>query len=127
MLTFLKNATNYSWSIPYPVVFLELQRNGEEVYYYMGKHECDFLLKKGETITSAIQVCFSLTEENKNREVEGLLNALDDFRLGEGIVITEDLEVTESHGEKNIKFVPLWKWLLENKPLYPPSANPYTS
>ncbi len=53
-------------------VFLELRKKREDVYYYKNRHECDFLIKNGERITGALQVCFSLTEENRGREIEGL-------------------------------------------------------
>ncbi len=94
-------------------VFLELQRNGEEIYYYTNKHECDFLIKNGNHITSALQVCYSITEENKERELGGMLKALKEFNLDEGTIITEDIESVEKHGNKTVNFVPLWKWLLE--------------
>ncbi len=98
-------------------VFLEFQTNNEEVYYYVNRYECDLIIKKGRVITSAFQVCYSITEENKERELEGLLDALNDFDLDEGTIITEDMETSEKHGKKIVNFVPLWKWLLERKPL----------
>ncbi len=36
-----------------------------------------------------------------------------EFKLDEGIVITEDEEATEKYDGKSVKFMPLWKWLLE--------------
>ena len=41
------------------IVFIELKIRGEEVYYFSGKNECDFLIRRGIQITSAIQVCYS--------------------------------------------------------------------
>jgi uncharacterized protein len=94
------------------IVFLELIRAGEEVYYYNGKHECDFLIKKGLKITGAIQVCFRLDEENKEREINGLLEALDKFKLKKGTIITSDKEFEEDILGKKIQYISLLKWLI---------------
>ncbi|MCD4842515.1 MAG: ATP-binding protein [Methanosarcinales archaeon] len=94
-------------------VFLELYRRGEEVYYYQGRHECDFVVMRGQSITQAFQVCYSLTEQNREREIAGLLEAMDEFELSEGTIITDDVETVENYGDKSIRFVALWKWLLD--------------
>lgn len=51
------------------IVFIELLRRQKEVYYYLGKHECDFLVKDGLNIVQAIQVCWQLDTDNFEREV----------------------------------------------------------
>lgn len=94
-------------------VFLKLYREDGEVYYYNSKNECDFLVVSGEEVTQAIQVCYSLTEKNKTREIAGLLEAMDKFNLSEGMIITDDVEGIEEYEGKSIRFVALWKWLLE--------------
>ena len=94
-------------------VFLELKRRGKEVYYWKDKHECDFLIKDRLEIKEAIQVCCKLTEENREREIKGLEEALEKFNLNEGLIITADYEKEESSEGKKIKFIPLWRWLLE--------------
>jgi len=94
-------------------VFLELYRKGEEVYYYKGRHECDFVVKRRENIAQAFQVCYSLTEQNREREIAGLLEAMDEFELSEGTIITDDVETVEMYSDKTIRFVALWKWLLD--------------
>jgi len=43
------------------------------------------------------------------------LEAMDEFKLKEGLVITEDYEDKEMKDEKTIAYKPLWKWLLEEK------------
>ncbi len=96
-------------------VFLKLYRADGDVYYYNGKNECDFLVMKGGEVTQAIQVCYSLTEQNRKREVAGLLEAMDEFNLSEGMIITDDVETVEMHGGKSVRFVALWKWLLDER------------
>lgn len=95
------------------LVVIELKRRGGEVYYWKNKYECDFLVKVGEQVREAIQVCYDLTEENREREINGIIEAMEEFRLEEGLIITGDLEGEEEMAGRKISYKPLWKWLLE--------------
>ena len=97
------------------VVFIELKRRKKEVYYFAEKNECDFLVKSETKISQAIQVCYELRKENKDREINGLLESLIQFKLKEGLIITLDQEEEFKQEGKTIKIVPIWKWLLEKK------------
>lgn len=95
------------------IVFIELKRRNKETYYYADKGECDFLIKEGTKISEAIQVCYTLEKNNKEREINGLIEAMNKFKLQEGTIITyEQEEEIESDG-KNIKVLPAFKWLLK--------------
>ena len=96
------------------MVFIELKRRGKELYYYSDKRECDFVVKHiTSSIKEAIQVCYDLTRENREREVEGLVEALKKFKLKEGLILTYDQEDEFKIEEKKITIKPAWKWLLE--------------
>ena len=95
------------------VVLVELKRRDKDVYYWKNKYECDFLTTQGEEVKEAIQVCYELTDENKDREINGLIETMDEFKLNDGLIITGDLEGEEIKGSKKIVYKPLWKWLLE--------------
>lgn len=95
-------------------VFLKLLIQGKEIFYWKGKRECDFLIKQGEKIISAIQVCYNLNKENEERELSGLLETLNQFKLKEGIVITADFEEIWKISRKKVVFIPIWKWLLKD-------------
>ena len=84
-----------------------------EVYYYSKNRECDFITKDGRKISGAIQVCHELNDENMDRETEGLLEAMADLNLKEGIILTSDQEELRKSGEMTIIIKPVWKWLLE--------------
>jgi len=71
-------------------VFLHLRKSGREVFYYKNQSECDFIVKEKNKIIQAIQVCYKLTEENLQREVKGLQEALKETRAEEGLIITPD-------------------------------------
>ncbi|MBI4980327.1 ATP-binding protein [Candidatus Woesearchaeota archaeon] len=75
--------------------------------------EVDFIVKEGLEIKQLIQVCYDLSKtETKEREIRSLLAAMEEFKLEEGMVITENYEAEEEVKGKKIKFIPLWKWLL---------------
>jgi predicted AAA+ superfamily ATPase len=84
-----------------------------EINYFENKYECDFILSKQKKIMQAIQVCWELTPENKEREIKGLTTALEEFKLKQGIILTKDQEYNLQKDNKKIFVKPAWKWLLE--------------
>ncbi|RLE46533.1 ATP-binding protein [Candidatus Woesearchaeota archaeon] len=95
------------------LVLTELKRKQKSVYYYKEKQECDFLIKEGIKITQAIQVSFELNEKNKRRELKGLLEAMKQFNLKKGLILTNNQEKELVIENKKIMIKPVWKWLLE--------------
>lgn len=98
------------------IVFLELMRRGHDIFYYRKIKECDFVIRDGIHTQQVIQVCIELSDlSTKEREVSGLLEAMDKFSLSEGLIITENEEYIETLEIKNMKHtivvVPIWKWL----------------
>lgn len=93
--------------------FLQLRRAGKQVFYFKGDNECDFLVKEKNAIVNAIQVCYELTEDNKKREIDGLIEALEKFGLSEGLILTYDQQDTLEISGKTIAVVPAWRWFQE--------------
>jgi predicted AAA+ superfamily ATPase len=93
-------------------VFIDLKRKGKEVYYWKGKGECDFVVKEGTKMAMAIQVCYDLGPGSKDREVDGLLEAMKILKIKEGLIITEKDDRTEKIKKMSVRYVPLWKYLL---------------
>jgi len=98
------------------LVFNYLNRE-YDVFYYSGKKECDFLTVKNKEIKQAIQVCYELNQENKQREIAGLTEAIAKFKLKEGLLLTNSQEEEMKLDGKKIIIKPVWKWLLEEKSL----------
>ncbi len=94
------------------MIFLELRRSHKELFYFRDKKECDFLIKEKERIASVIQVCFNLNEENKEREFSGLIEAMAEFKLKDGLILTYEQEDEFVVDGKKIWVKPAWKWLL---------------
>jgi len=93
-------------------VFLQLKRWGEEIFYHKGKYECDFVVRKGMKISQAIQVCYELNYDNKEREINGSLEAIMTHNLKTGLILTFNQEDKLEIDEKIIFIKPVWKWLL---------------
>jgi len=94
------------------LVFIELKRKNRDIYYHKDRHECDFIVLENNQITDAIQVTASLNS-NKDREYEGLYEALTRYGLDEGLILTADEEFEDSFKNKKIIVMPVWKWLLQ--------------
>ncbi len=50
-----------------------------------------------------------MTPENENREITGLLEALQAFRLDKGLILTYDQEYSVQKDAYQINVVPVWK------------------
>ena len=115
--TALINATSFKFSRDYGkllenLVFIELKRRNQDIYYHRDNHECDFIIREHNVITGAIQVTATLKGTRK-REYEGLLEALNTYNLDEGLILTEDEEFEDTYKGKKVVVMPVWKWLLD--------------
>ncbi|MEK6893759.1 MAG: ATP-binding protein [Nanoarchaeota archaeon] len=106
-----KITKDYGWLLE-NLVFNCLNNN-HEVFYYSKGAECDFLIVKNKEINQAIQVCYELDEKNKEREISGLLEAMKEFKLKKGLILTYEQEEELNVKGKKILIQPAWKWLLE--------------
>ena len=82
-----------------------------EVYYWKDhqQREVDFVVKEGEKVKELIQVTYaSGKDEIDRRELRALEKASEELRCRNKTVITWDYEE-----DGKIKFIPLWKWLLQ--------------
>lgn len=100
------------------LVFLTLRRKNKEIFYFQENGECDFLIRKGIKIIDAIQVCYELNKGNQDREINGLVEAMNKFKLKEGLILTYNQEDKFTIKDRIIKVIPVWKWLLESEPIY---------
>lgn len=99
------------------LVFNSLKRKNQEINYFQDNKECDFLIKNLLKITEVIQVTCVLNDNNSKREIDGLLEAIQKFKLKEGLIITENIQQNLEYkisGKKiKVKVMPAWQWLLE--------------
>lgn len=93
------------------IVFWELRRLQKELYYYNenGK-ECDFVVCKNTKIEKLIQVCFELNSDNEERELNGLIDAMNFFHLESGVIITLNQQDTILNQGRRIEVIPVYKY-----------------
>ena len=106
------------------IVFVELKRKYSinplsEIFYWQNKKsEVDFVIKDGTKIKELVQVCWDVrNKETKEREIRALIKASKELKCKNLFVITEDYEKEEGCElfgiKREIKFIPLWKWLVK--------------
>jgi len=98
---------------------LELEKK-INIFYWKNQQqqEVDFVIKENTKVKQLIQVCYDIADlKTKKREIRALIQASKELRCGNLLVITEGYEGEAKEewfgAKRNIKFTPLWKWLLE--------------
>ena len=94
------------------IIFSHLRRRTKGLFYYNeNNRECDFVeMEKGKA-NNLIQVCWDLNENNEEREISGLVDALHFFKLSKGYVITFDQKDTIHHEGFVIEVIPAYDFL----------------
>jgi predicted AAA+ superfamily ATPase len=93
----------------------EFKRKDFDVFYFKHAKECDFILQKNRKLASAVQVTYDLNEKNKKRGMDGLVEAMSELKIKEGMILTYDQEDSLKYKGYEIRVAPLWKFLLLEK------------
>ncbi len=94
------------------LVFLHLRAKTKSIYYFKEKQEVDFYAKLDDKEV-LVNVSYKIDDEKtKQREINGLIEAMEYFKLDIGYLITEDVEIVIEIGDKKIFVMPLYKYLL---------------
>ena len=97
-------------------VYLELVRrkgHNEELSYFNGSGECDFVVSEGDVVKRLIQVCWDMSDtETRKREFAGLLEAAKVTGCGDLVIVTRDEEGEEVHEGLAVRIVPVCRFLL---------------
>lgn len=95
------------------MVFMHLRRNNFDVEYVNTRqgYETDFFARhKITNKVKLIQVCWTMSDiKTFDREVKGLVSAMDELSVSSGTIVTWD---DETMIDSRIKVLPVWKWLL---------------
>ena len=103
-------------------VFLHLQRekaklsNPYQINYWKDHsgNEVDFVIRNGRSINTLINVTNASSKDEINaREIKALLMASRELRCNNLQIITWDYSNEETFEGKKIKFMPIWRWLLQ--------------
>jgi uncharacterized protein len=86
-------------------VFIQLRRKSKKIYYFSLQGECDFIVRYPDQEIGCYQACLVLSKENYEREVNGLMEAMDFFNLDEGFIVTHNQSDQIIMGEKRIQVI----------------------
>jgi len=117
----LINAITYKFSNDYGTLlenqlFVYLRKKyGENLFYYSKKQECDFVVFEKDRAKQCIQVSYDVSEKSTlDRELKGLLNAMEYFHTDNGIIITMEYEDTVEIKGKIIRILPAYKAMIDD-------------
>jgi hypothetical protein len=119
--TGLRNAVSLSGSLDRgrlaeTAVANALTREADDgLYYWQGKGEVDFLVRRGTAARTLIQVVYEGLEEPevRRRELQALVEARARFPKAEAIVVTgQPTALDEDQTAAGIRVLPLWRFLL---------------
>ena len=99
------------------LVYLKLRNPDDSMFYFVNDAdgtECDFVIERRDGTFGAVQVCWELSRDNEEREINGALRAMERFGLKEAVLVTRDQSDLISEGGRIIRVVPAWKWLCGN-------------
>jgi predicted AAA+ superfamily ATPase len=91
-------------------VYTVLRTQTRDVFYFAGSvKECDFIVNPhGRPL--CVQVCRELTVDNRQREVQGLFEAMDFFGQTEGSIITRNEHDIILEQGKRVRVIPAWEF-----------------
>jgi len=99
------------------LVFTELIKRGYNpnsyLFYYKTKnnYEIDFVIKDIYKVGQLIQVCFDISsKKTEEREIKALIQASDELKCDNLLIITVDTDKIEKVGDKTIKFISFTEW-----------------
>ena len=97
------------------IAFIHLGCQSEDIYYYRTRkrNEVDFVWIDEALNKNLVQVSFTLqAESTKKREVTSLFDAMSEFFINKGVIVTLDEEETIRKNDNIIEIIPAWKFLL---------------
>jgi len=95
------------------LAFLHLRRTNQEIYYFKQKQEVDFYYTNLSNNKYLINVSYDISNPSTfKREISALIEAMDYYAINQSYLITSEAEDMITNQGKQIKVIPMWKWLL---------------
>ena len=92
------------------MVFMQLRRYTHEIFYFSEKKECDFVVFQNGKLESLYQVSWLLDQNNMDRELAGLIEAMEFFGQNNAKIITFDQSDIFNIEGKTIIAQPFHEW-----------------
>jgi uncharacterized protein len=92
------------------LVYLNLRKTFNQVFYFRERKECDFVVLENNKVKWLIQVCHSLHADNRDREVNGLMEALEFFDVKTGYILTSNQSDSLKIEGRKLVVQPVWEF-----------------
>ncbi|MEN8115677.1 MAG: ATP-binding protein [Bacteroidota bacterium] len=92
------------------LVYLRLRQQYSELNYYSEMYTCDFVAFGKNRAVKAVQVCGSLQQDNLEKELNGLYEAMEFFEFAEGTLVTMNQSDRFERNGKVINVVPFYEF-----------------
>jgi uncharacterized protein len=97
------------------LIYLHLRRKFNEIYYFKGKKECDFVVLKRGNAEELVQACYKIDDMNFQREYDGLTEAMKFFDKKEGTIVTFDQKDKFEKDGLTVNLIPAHEFLSQDK------------
>ena len=97
------------------LIYLHLRRKFNEIYYFKGKKECDFVVLKRRQAEEIVQACYKIDDMNFQREYDGLTEAMKFFDIKEGTIVTFDQRDKFERDGLTVYLIPAHEFLSQDK------------
>ena len=93
------------------LIYLHLRRKQKELFFFKEKGECDFVVFTKGKPEQIIQVCHEISDENFEREYNGLFEALRFFDRKQGTIVTMNQKDRFEKDGFVIELIPAFEFL----------------
>ena len=78
------------------MVYMQLRRITHEIFYFSEKRECDFIVFQNGKLHNLYQVSWQLDQNNMDRELAGLIEAMDYFgkKMPKSLLLTNPIPLS---------------------------------
>jgi hypothetical protein len=92
------------------MVYMELAKNNAAIHYWKKEKEVDFVVFNPDLALLNV----SYTDQIHEREIKSMTEALQEFNVDIGTILTKNYFDTKKIKGKTVEFVPLWAWFILN-------------
>ena len=96
------------------LIYLHLRLKYKELYYFDNNGECDFVAVKKGNVEVLVQVCYELTPDNLDRELNGLFNAMKYFNMKTGTIVTFNNTDIIIKDNMKVEVIPAYVYLVRS-------------
>ena len=94
------------------LVYQYLRQKQYQLFYFRENKECDFVVFEKNKCKQVIQVCSQIDNDNKARELDGLIEAMEFFKLKEGFIITLNQKDKLGFNGKTVYLIPAFEFIV---------------